>query len=182
MNFEQGFGLPYWYAIRTRPMQEDRAARNLEAWQVEVFNPRLKERRCNEYTGKPTYLSKPLFTRYIFARFDAGRLLNKVSFTRGVHSVVGFGDGPTRVSDEVIGLIQSQVGEDGFVRIGEELKSGDPVVITGGPLRGLTGVFDRKMKAADRVKILLTTINYQGHILIEEGVVVNALSQAASRA
>jgi transcription antitermination factor NusG len=70
----------------------------------------------------------------MFARFDAGRMLRKVWFTRGVSKVIGFGDGPSPVEDEIIELIKSRVGKEGFVEFNEDLKRGDKVVIRDGPL------------------------------------------------
>lgn len=163
-----------WYVVYTKPKEEDRAASNLTAWGIETFNPRIKERRFNQFNGNPTVWSKPLFPRYIFARFDVDKLLHKIYFTRGVQSVVCFGDAPLSVEDEDIALIQSHVGKDGFVRMDDELKSGDPVAIESGPLKGLNGVFNRVIKDSDRVMILLTTINYQAQVSIERSLIQRA--------
>lgn len=156
-----------WYAIHTHPKQEDRASSNLIAWNVETFSPKIKTKHSNPYTGLPTYLSKPLFPSYIFACFEADRLLSKILFTRGVQSVVSFGGVPAQINHEIISFIQSQVAEDGFVKVGEDLKTGDQVVIKDGPLRSLTGVFERQVKGSDRVLILLSTIQYQGSVVVD---------------
>ena len=158
---------PRWYALQTHALQEERAAENLNAWGVETFAPKYKERRSNPYTGRPVYFTRSLFPRYMFARFDAGRMLRKVWFTRGVAKVVGFGNGPSPVEDEIIELIKSRVGEDGFVQFNEELKRGDKVVISAGPLVDLEAVFERDLEDGDRVLLLLTAISYQGHVTIE---------------
>lgn len=160
-----------WYAVRTKPKQEERADDNLRAWKVETFTPRLKERRFTRYEAEPTYAVKPLFPRYIFAKFNAQRLLHKVNYTRGVQNVVGFGEWPTPIDDKIIDLIKAQVDEDGFVKVGEEFKSGDKVKIKAGPLKSLVGVFERKIKDTDRVKILLTTVSYQSHLVIDRGMI-----------
>ncbi|HVF42750.1 MAG TPA: transcription termination/antitermination NusG family protein [Pyrinomonadaceae bacterium] len=167
MNSALSTGMPYWYAIHTKPKQEIRAESNLRAWHVETFAPKIRERRYNQFTGKATQITKPLFPRYIFARFAAGALLHKVSFTRGVQSVVCIDGWPTRVDDEIIEMIQSRKDEEGFIRIGEEFCCGDKVVITEGPLRNFMGVFDRKMKDEQRASILLSTVSYQNRVLIE---------------
>jgi transcriptional antiterminator NusG len=156
-----------WYAIHTHPKHENRAENNLRAWQVETFAPKLRECRINQFSGALTYYIKPLFPRYLFARFKASELLHKIYFTRGVHSIVSFGSGPIPVDDEIIALLQSQVGEDGFVRLGNELKPGDKVKITGGAFENLSGVFERGLKDSDRVTILLAAISYQGHVIVE---------------
>ncbi len=94
-------------------------------------------------------------------------MLRKVWFTRGVCQVVGFGDGPTPVEDEIIELIKSRVDKDGLVQINEELKRGDKVVIRDGPLANLEGIFESGLEDGDRVLMLLTAISYQGHVTIE---------------
>jgi len=157
-----------WYAIHTHPREETRAAYNLRAWHVETFDPRIRKCRLNPFTGAAIYESKPLFPRYIFARFDAVRLLSKVCFTRGVNRVVSFGPSPTPVDDEIIALIKSQIRQDGFIELGQVLKSGEDVIITEGPLRGLIGIFEREMNGNDRAMVLLKTISYQGSIVIEK--------------
>jgi transcriptional antiterminator RfaH len=162
---------PYWYAIHAKPKQEERAAANLIAWNVETFYPRLKESRRNQFTGQPTQLIKPLFPGYIFANFDAATMLHKVWFTRGVHNVVSFGGGPAPVSDDIISLIRSQVGADGFVKLGGELNVGDEVRIKHGALQNFVGVFERRINATNRVMLLLRTVNYQGRVEVDRALV-----------
>jgi len=155
-----------WYAIHTHPKEEERATNNLVAWNVETFNPRIRERRVNPFNGAATYEKKSLFPRYIFARFDASLLLSKICFTRGVRRVVSFGNGPVPVEDEIIEFIKQQTGQDGFICIGEELKRGDPVTVKNGLLGELSGILEREIRGTDRVRILLNAINYQASIVI----------------
>jgi transcriptional antiterminator RfaH len=164
MSCEYAGTVPHWYAVYTHNRQEERAHNNLQAWRVETFAPRIKERRYNFITGLPTFVVKLMFPRYIFARFEAEQLLHKVSFTRGVKQVVNFGGAPTPVADEVIDLLKAQTGPDGYVCIDEELKSGDTVIIKDGPLKDFMAVFERRTSGTDRVRLLLLTINYQGHV------------------
>lgn len=174
MSIEQRAEDLRWYAIRSHPQQEERATVNLEAWGVETFSPRLKKGRRNEFTGVTTYFSKPMFTGYIFARFDADRLLHKVWYTRGVQSVISFGGSPAPIADEVIELLQAQVSEDGYIRLGEELKHGDKIIVTEGPLKNFVGVFERRMKGSERVMVLLDTVSFQGRLAVESDAVKKA--------
>jgi transcriptional antiterminator RfaH len=160
-----------WYAIHTHPKQEDRASCNLKVLGAPIFNLKTREPRYNQYTNIPTYLTKPLFPRYIFAQFKIDDLYHKVRFTRGVSSVLSFGDGPTPIDEEIITIIQSYVGEDGFVRINEEIKPGDRVVVMDGPLKNFEGIFERVMKDADRIRILLEAVSYQAHVEIRRDMV-----------
>jgi transcriptional antiterminator RfaH len=158
---------PCWYVIHTKPKQEYRASGNLLAWGVETLSPKLKSLRPSNFTGMPVEQVNPLFPRYIFARFDAATMLHKVWFTRGVNNVVSFGGNPVPVSDDIISVLQSKLDEDGLVRISDDLAFGDKVKITSGHLRDFEGVFERKIKASDRVVILLTAVSFQGCIEVE---------------
>lgn len=163
-------GLP-WYVIKTQPKQEVRAECNLKAWNLNTFHPKISERCISPFTGLVSYAIKPLFSRYIFAQFDVNTTYRRVCFTRGVHSVVSFGSGAVSVDDEIIKLIQSRVGEDGLVKLDNELNQGDQVMIDGGPLKCMVGVFQHDIKGTDRVSILLSAISYQGRVIIEKDLV-----------
>src|SRR5258705_259056 len=129
---------PCWYVVHTHPRQEDRAQSNFEQWELETFLPRWRARRYNRFSGDISYVVKPLFPTYIFVRFSLNEVYNRIRFTRGVHSLVKFGDSPCPVEDEIINLIRLQVGADGLVKIGvdgpakigAEFKPGDRVVFT----------------------------------------------------
>lgn len=164
-------GRQHWYAIHTKPKQEDRAESNLRSWGIETFAPRVKKRPHASNAGEKACTISPLFPRYIFARFDAERLLHKVNFTRGVDNVVSFGGEAAPVDDEIIEFIRSQAAEDGLIRLGEELRYGDAVKIKDGPFNSLTGIFQRGTKESERVMILLTAVKYQGCVLVDRAAV-----------
>jgi transcriptional antiterminator RfaH len=157
----------HWYAIHTHPKQEDRAEMNLRAGGVETFAPKHKQRTYNRQSKGLTYRTKPLFPGYIFARFDFEEQLHDVRFTRGVHSVVSFGHTYVPVDDEIINIIQERKTKDGFILLGPDLKQGDELVVVHGPFKGFKGIFERDMKDADRVIILLKTVSYQSHVMLE---------------
>ena len=157
---------PRWYAIHTHSQQEERADANLKTLHLETLAPRLKDRHLSSFGGESLYKTKPLFPRYIFARFACAGMLSKVGFTRGVSSVVNFGDGPAPVEDEIIELIRSRVDDEGCV-ITEEFRCGDKVKIYNGIFRSLTGIFEREVKATNRVILLLGALSYQGRIEVD---------------
>jgi len=166
--------VPRWYVIHTHTKQEDRACSNLEVLGAPTFNPKIRERRYNQFVISPTYVTKPLFPRYIFAQFKVSDLYHKVRFTRGVYNVVSFGEGPTSIDEEIVALIRSNIKEDGFVRIDKGIKLGDRIIVKDGPLKNLTGIFEREMKDTDRIRILLETVSYQAHIEIARDMVRKA--------
>jgi transcriptional antiterminator RfaH len=160
-----------WYLMQTHPRQEDRAESNLKLFGIETLAPRFKDRRRNFYTGEVALHTKPLFPSYIFAKFIANDLYQKVRYTRGIRRLVSLGDSPTVVDEEIIAMIQSRISEDGFARIDENLKQGDKVIIKDGPLRTFAGIFEREVNSADRVRILLLAVSYQAHVEIESDMV-----------
>lgn len=151
-----------WYVLRTKAKQEVRAELNLRGWGVEVLAPKVREPRYRRSSHGVTYSVAPLFPCYLFARFDAAVLLAKVRLTRGVRSVIGFGEYATPVDDSIVTLIRSRIRDDGFVRI-EEPKPGDAVRIVDGPLRALMGIFERR-RGRDRAVILLEIVGAQAHV------------------
>ena len=166
MNFTNLSNEPHWYAIHTHPKQEERANSNLQAWGVKTLSPLIRQSRASKFGNKPGYVIKPLFPQYIFANFVARTCLSKVWYTRGVSNVVNFGDWIAVIDDAAIAFIESQLGSDNVVRLGE-LKHGDKVRINQGPFQSLTGIFEKNIKGTERVMLLLEAINYQGHIQID---------------
>jgi transcriptional antiterminator RfaH len=163
-----------WYVIHTHPKQEDRVGGNLRVLGVPIFNPQIREHRYNQFIIAPTYVTKPLFPRYIFAQFKINNLYHKIRFTRGVYCVVSFGESPTPIDEQIITLIQSNIKEGGFVRIDEEVRPGDRVVVKDGPLKNFAGIFEREMKDYDRIRILLETVSYQAHVEIDRDLLKKA--------
>ena len=45
MSLETTDALASWYAVLTKPKQEQRAETNLRAWDIEAFTPKFKDRR-----------------------------------------------------------------------------------------------------------------------------------------
>ena len=160
-----------WYVVHTHPKQEERTSSNLGTLQLETLAPRLRVKKYNEFTGQLIRIAKPLFPGYIFARFKFNEVYHRIRFTRGVHSLVLFNGTPAMVDDEIIELIRSRMGDDGFVKTTEELKPGDAIVIKDGRFKNLCGVFERAMPDADRVRILLNTVSFQAHVVVNRALV-----------
>jgi len=171
-----------WYVVRTHRKQEERASSNLSAWGLETLTPKLLVNKCNQFTGQLSRMVKPLFPGYIFARFRFNDLYHRIRFTRGVHSLVCFNNRPTPVDEEIINLIRSRIGTDGFVKTLAELKAGDEVVINDGQFQKLHGVFEREMQDADadRVTILLSSVSFQAHVVVDRALVSKVSQQNRS--
>jgi transcriptional antiterminator RfaH len=160
-----------WYVVHTHPNQEERTNSNLRTFGLETLTPKLRVNRYNQFTGQSIRIVKPLFPSYIFARFRFNELYHRIRFTRGVQSLVCFNNSPTPVDEEIVDLVRSRIGSDGFVKTIEELKAGDEVVINEGRFQNLYGVFEREMPDAARVRILLSAVNFQAHVVVNRALV-----------
>jgi transcriptional antiterminator RfaH len=155
-----------WYAVQTRTREESRAEDNLRAWGLETMMPLVRELIYRP--GRGTALRvKPLFPRYLFARFDLAASLAKVRYTRGVQNVVVLGGMPAMVPDDIIEMIRARIGADGLVRLGLDFKPGDRIRVHGGILRGFSGIFQADQNDGTRVAILLDTLRSQTRVIIE---------------
>lgn len=172
MSIDRIIDDPRWYVIHTKPKQEERAGDNLMAWNVEALVPRFRSRQNVPHSKESKYRIQPLFPRYIFAWFNACHLLQKVRYTRGISKVVTFGGEPAPIDDEVIATIKSRITNTGFVKMEEEgFKVGDRVTINHDTLGRLEGIFKEGVRDTDRVRILLSAINYQAHIEVNKALV-----------
>jgi len=160
-----------WYVVHTHLKQEERTSSNLRTLQLETLAPKLRVNKYNQFTGQLNQVVKPLFPNYIFVRFKFNEVYHRIRFTRGVHSLVMFNNTPAPVDDAIIELIRSRMGEDGCVKTMEELKPGDAIVIKDGRFKNLCGVFERAMPDADRVRILLNTVSFQAHVVVNRSLV-----------
>jgi len=148
--------LRLWYVVQAKPGNEDRVHNNLQRQKIESFLPRLGAYEYRQ--GMMVHRIKPLFPNYLFARFHPGLHYYKVKWTRGVNRILGNGSGPIPISGRVISTIKDRVGEDNLIRVEDEWKDGDVIQVTSGPFKDLMGIFQKKMSAPGRVRILLSLI------------------------
>lgn len=160
-----------WYAVYTKPKREDAVAGSLENAGIEVFNPRLKQKKYMQ--GAYRNKISPLFPCYVFVKFEPETTAHMIKYTRGVRRIVG-GDLPWPVSDEIIDMIRAQE-EDGIITIKPpDLKRGDRVTIKDGTLQGLNGIFEKEISGQERVILLLTAIEYQARVVVDKAFLVMA--------
>ena len=145
-----------WYVIHTKPGDEDRVNTNLQNQEIETFLPLFETYQyCG---GRMVQKIKPLFTNYLFAKLDLDLHYYKVKWTRGINKILGSGNEPIAISEKVIQAIKERSGKDNLVKLEDELKDGDLVQVTSGPLKSLRGIFQKMMSSKGRVKILLSLI------------------------
>jgi transcriptional antiterminator RfaH len=165
-----------WFAIQARTGAETVAELNLRDLPIDTLLP-LGRRSVHHATRMPRMVLRPLFPGYFFARFCAAVSLRAVMYSRGVLRVVGGGGRPWPVDDAIIADIRERIGSDGCVELAERpFGPGDSVRITVGPLAGWCGIFDSELSDAQRVVILIETLQ-QGRVVVRRDAL--ELSEAA---
>lgn len=145
-----------WYVIQTKPKCERRVETHLFHQEIETFLPMFKS--FNSLNEDAIQGVKPLFPNYLFAKLDLDVHYYKVKWTRGVVKIVGIGNGPIPLSENVIQAIKERVGEDNLVKLDDGLEEGSLVQFVSGPFKELVGVFNRKISDGKRVRILMSLI------------------------
>jgi transcriptional antiterminator RfaH len=153
-----------WYALQTRPHQEDRAEQNLQRLGLETLSPRIKQEKIIRRVRR-TVVS-PLFPGYLFARFGMDAHYRAVSYARGVRRVVAFGSVPTSLPEATIESIRSRLDNGCVVIQPTALTPGQVVRIARGPLEGLEAVFEREMSDRQRVVLLLRALSYSARVVV----------------
>jgi len=154
-----------WYAVHTKPRRENTVTDLLLNVGLEVFSPKLKQKKYLHGTYKD--IISPFFPCYIFVKFKPSMAAHMIKYTRGVRKIVG-GDSPLPVADEIINLMKMH-DEDGIITIKPpELKCGDSVAINDGPLTGLKGIFEKELNGQERVVLLLNAIEYQARVVVDK--------------
>ncbi len=153
--------MEHWHALFTKPHMELRVAGTLEARDVEVFAPMI------EYRGKRgALLEKPLFPRYILARFDWERSgFSGVQWTPGLASVVTFDGEPAWLDDGEVAYLQARLAQldgEAFMR----LQPGQQVRVKKGPFRDFEAIFAGYLNGAQRVAILLEILGRRTRVCL----------------
>lgn len=148
-----------WYVIQTKPKKEEEAKSYLSTKGVEIFSPLMENFLLRH--GRMNKALKPLFPGYIFGKFDLAQNYPLVRWAKGVKKILGFGEYPTPLSEEVVEIIRERTDGHGIVRLKYHLQANDVIRIKTGPLKDLLGIFERWMPDGERVRILLNLMGYQ---------------------
>jgi transcriptional antiterminator RfaH len=149
-----------WYLVRTKPGKERWVQDQLSTMLPEVFLPLLEAKTPR--WGKLAWTRGPLFPGYLFARFDLQTRYFDIRYLPGVSGFVSAGNDPLVVPVAVIEEIRCRAVE-GVIKLQEPVHGrGDKVQIVQGPFRGFDAIFERYLSGAERVAILLSTIEASG--------------------
>ena len=144
----------HWYTVQTKPRAEAQAKEALLRNGVVVYLPLVKVARVNP-RARPVV---PLFPGYLFAQANLDQVgQSAINWVPGVVRLVSFGSEPVAVPEAVIEHVRRRLAEvekSGEFGLGL-FKRGDRVRITTGPFRDLDAVFDQKLTAKGRARVLV---------------------------
>ena len=154
-----------WLVVRTKARQEGRAMNHLQEQGFKVYCPQIpKYDVLKEVAGKQV-----LFPGYCFVE-SGERSVASIRSTPGVIALVSFGSEgkPALVSAGVLDEIRRV--ETFYGEKSPGLQSGDVVSLTGGPFKGLQGLYSKRSK--DRVEVLLIVLGRQQRVLVPSSHVI----------
>jgi transcription termination/antitermination protein NusG len=148
---------PSWYAIHSRSNFERRIAGELEGKGVASYVPSYQELR--NWKDRKRKIDVPLFPGYVFARFQDGPAARlAVLKTPGVVRILGRGTEIEPVPDSEIDAVRTVLQARVPCGAHPLLKTGSPVRVVRGPLKGIEGILERG-KGQCRVVIGIPLLN-----------------------
>jgi len=150
-----------WYVIQTKPTVEGMVQQHLRNAHIETFLPKIKAAVRGK--RRSTSRIKSLFPSYLFAHIDLhdGNLYRMIKYTRGVRKILGDGEVPISVPDEMIEIIRERISPEGIIERGLTMKKGDEVRIRTGVFQDLVGILEKPASAAGRVRVLLKIMHHR---------------------
>ena len=158
-----------WFLLTSKPHKDEVAEFQLRNQGYDVYRPLAKRLRTQR--GKVVTKVESLFPRYMFIHLDDGVNDNwaPIRSTTGISSFVRFGTEAARVPEALIIALKQQEAYLGERAIDlDRFHSGDKVVITDGPFRGLEAIF-QKYDGEERVIVLLEILHKQTKLAITPG-------------
>jgi len=143
-----------WYLVYTKPRAERIALEHLSRQGYDVYLPMMRQLRRRG--GRRVTAVAPMFPRYLFISLSTDvDNWSPIRSTRGVASLVQFGQHPGRVPSGLVSHLRAHEDPAGIQVIsGDEYRTGAPVRMVEGGLKGFEGVYLART-GHDRVVVLL---------------------------
>ena len=157
-----------WYAVQTKPRQEQIAVEHLARQGFECYLPKAWNPSQRAPSRNPRI--EPLFPRYLFVHADTGvQSISTVNYTRGVSKLVKFGARIIAVPEWVInGLKKATDAVSGLVDVEPtSLEPGDCVEVYGGPFAGLKAIY-QTADGPTRAILLLSLLGRENTITVDQ--------------
>jgi len=161
---------PQWFVVQVKPRQEGQVLRRLALGAISAFLPFIEVARRRSAIRRKGL--EPLFPGYLFVRMlpvhEEPSAWTRLRWTPGIVRILGSGETPVPVPEELVGTIQERTKELGFVRLPSPLTGGMRVRLRSGPFQDLEAVFDRPLSRAGRVRVLLQLLGQPRPVEVDE--------------
>jgi transcription antitermination factor NusG len=137
-----------WFAVYTKSRYEKKVAEKLTEKGMSVYCPTQTVLR--QWTDRKKKVTVPVFRSYVFVQYQNEQERLAILQTVGVVNFVRYLGKVAIIREQEIEAIRQLLGEFGEVKVAE-LGIGDEVQITGGSLKGQTGV----VRSTDGKKVYL---------------------------
>lgn len=145
-----------WYVVKTRVRQELRAVTHLQNQSFEAYCPWLVHKDGAK---------EALFAGYLFVQLNQfTETYYRIRSTRGVQSLLKFGDWWAKVDDAFIHYLQENESRYQNVPL---FQKNQEVVIKDGPFKGIEAVY-LSADGEERAVVLLTILHRKQSFSIEE--------------
>ena len=158
----------HWYVIRAKSRRERFLHDQLSGQGLEVFYPAVRVHPVNPRAAT----ERAYFPGYLFVHLDLEAVgANRLRWMPAAVGLLEFGGEPAMVPEALVTQLKRRVASiqaaGGLVFA--DLRKGDAVKITSGPLAGYEAIFDLRLKGADRVRVLLELLRRQVAVEIDSG-------------
>lgn len=168
--------IPHWFCVHAKPAHEavvvlalrrmtDQVRENVG--EIDVYFPRIQVKM--PVGGHLRLVVRPLFPRYLFARFTLGKAGRFVASRSQVLGLVQFGPRPSVVPPQVIEELKSwsQANDPEVFDPTTELKVGQRVVIQSGPFKGMEAELVSHLSDRKRVALLLDHLQSRARLIMD---------------
>ena len=161
----------FWFAVQTKPKQEEKALINLEAQGYVTYLPKIEIRKRRKDGWQQVV--EPLFPNYLFLYAAPDQTnLAPVSSTFGVAKLVRFGQLLRPVPEEVIVFLKQQESVSGnVVEVIRPFNYGDKVEILEGPFAGLQAIFQTE-SSEERIILLLNLMGRRTPVTLHKDEII----------
>jgi transcriptional antiterminator RfaH len=149
-----------WYAVYTNPRSEKQADVLLKEQGVSTYLPMIK--RLKQWSDRKKMVEEPLIRSYIFVYIHQKEYY-KVLNTRHVVKFITFEGKAVPIPENQIDILRRLLSTDTEVDvIDTPLEEGTPIIVSRGPLLGMTGeLLEYKQK-----KRVIVRLSHTGKTLI----------------
>lgn len=145
-----------WYAVYVNVKHEKKVVKKLQEHNIEAYSP--VTRKLQQWTDRKKWVEFPMLSGYVFVKInilEKERVLN----CRGVIAFIKFNGIEAKVKENEIDILKSiELNGYDVTQEMKDFKILDEVLVTEGPLKGLTGTV-LQFHTSNYVQIQLESLN-----------------------